>query len=224
MSGIIRVRLSTMLLVLGVVIWLGLLRIRRREVGMLKRKVEVYKVRIVGERPLLMHKIPENLGEKSRSGEKVDPREEAEKYLYRDDEGKICVPALNVKASIREAAKDYKVPGKGRKTFKDYVKAGIIVEPEMIPLKTPNGDPEKAWKVDIRPVVVQRSRIMRARPRFDQWELEFYVKILDPIITPEDLKKFIEDAGRFKGLCDFRPEFGLFSVAEFRKVDKCEAS
>jgi len=186
-----------------------------------KRKVEVYRVKIVGVRPLLMHRIPEDFDKKSRSGEKPDPRDEAEKYLYKDSDGKICIPALNVKAAMRDAAKDYKVPSKGRKTFKDYVKAGIIVEPEMIPLRIPSGgDPEKSWKVDLRPVVVQKSRIMRARPRFDEWCLEFYVKILDPIITPEYLRKFIEDAGRYVGLCDFRPEFGLFDLVEFKKVDK----
>jgi len=190
------------------------------------RTIESYRVRIRGIRPLLMnspHTLMEREGTK-RKGERTDPKEEAKKAIYRDPQGRICVPAINIKAAIRDAAKDYKVPGKGSKTFKEYVKAGIIVEPEYIPLIIPSGDPEKDWKVDLRPVVIQGNRIMRARPRFDEWELEFTVHIIDPIIRGEDLKKFIEDAGRYKGLCDYRPEFGLFEVIKFERINRSNKS
>jgi len=187
--------------------------------------VESYRVRIRGTRPLLMHSPASllNDGKGKRSSAKPDPRTEAEKALYRDPNGKICVPAYVIKATIREAAKDYKVPGRGKKTFRDFVRAGILVEPEYIPLKT-NGDPEKAWKIDLRPVVVQKSRILRARPRFDEWELEFTVHIVDPIIRGENLREFLETAGRFYGICDFRPEFGLFEVVEFEKIRGADES
>jgi len=185
------------------------------------RPVESYRVRIRGIKPLLMHSPQAMMEEEGtkRKGERHDPKEEAKRGLYRDPQGKICVPAYVVKASIREASKDYKVPGKGSKTFKEYVKAGIIVEPEYIPLITPSGDPEKDWEVDLKPVVIQGNRIIRARPRFDEWELEFTVHIIDPIIRGEDLKKFIEDAGRYKGICDFRPEYGLFEVVIFERIE-----
>lgn len=185
------------------------------------RVVESYRVRIRGIRPLLMHSPQAMMEEEGtkRKGERHDPKEEATRLLYRDPNGKICVPAVNVKAAIRDAAKDYKVPSKGSKTFKEYVRAGIVVEPEYITLITPSGDPEKDWVVDLRPVVVQGNRIIRARPRFDDWELEFTVKIIDPIIRGEDLKKFIEDAGKYKGLCDFRPEYGLFEVVKFERIE-----
>ena len=179
--------------------------------------MESYRVAIVGRRPLLLHQIPQSLGERGR-GERVSPEEEAKAALYRDSSGAIVIPALNIKASIRDAARQFRVPGRGKVSYKDLIKSGIEVEPLMIPLKVPGGgDPENSWKVDTRPVVVQRSRILRSRPRFDEWELEFVVNIVDPLVAAQQLKEIIESAGKYVGLGDFRPEFGLFTLASFEK-------
>jgi len=151
-----------------------------------------------------------------RKGIVPEPEDEAKSRLYRDESGKIVVPAICVLATLRNAAKEYKVPGKGRKTFKDYIYSGLRITPEMIPLQVPDGqDPENSWKIDIRPVVVNKARVLRARPRFDEWALEFTVDIVDPIIRPADLRQILEAAGKYVGLLDFRPLFGLFKVTKF---------
>jgi hypothetical protein len=176
---------------------------------------EVYFVRIEGVRPLLMH-APTGIGDKPRlrRGEHLDPEVEAESYLYKDPEGRIVVPSVNVKACIREAGRNYRVRGR-RTTFAALIRAAIDVRPSpYIPLV------HKGWVVDIRPVVVQGNRILRARPRFDEWGLEFYIVNSDPtVIHADTLKRILVDAGRYYGLGDFRPEFGLFEVKEFRKAE-----
>jgi len=172
---------------------------------------EAYTVKIVGTKPLLMH-APTGLGDKPRRrrGEHLDPKVEAESYLYKDTKGNIVVPAVNIKACIRDAGANYKVSGR-KSTFKSMIKAGIDVKPFPYVLLQHNG-----WEVDIRPVVVQRSRILRARPRFDEWALEFEIINKDPtVIHRETLKKILIDAGKYYGLGDFRPEFGLFKVEKF---------
>lgn len=184
---------------------------------MKRQALETYRVKIRGIRPLLMNSPQSMLEEankqKKRAGEKPDPETEAKSKLYKNPKtGEIAVPSYVVKACITEASKDYKVPGRGKKTFKDFVRAGLVVEPEWIPLK------HNGWEIDLRPVVVQRSRIIRARPRFDEWELEFNVHIVDPIITGDYLKEFLETAGKYRGLLDFRPEYGLFEVVEFERI------
>jgi len=172
---------------------------------------EVYEVKIKGTRPLLMH-APVGLGDKPtlRRGEHLDPKVEAERYLYKDPEGNIVIPAINIKACIRDAGANYKVSGR-RTTFKAMIKAGLDVLPfPDVPL-IHNG-----WVVDIRPVVVQRSRILRARPRFDEWALEFEIVNKDPTVIHRDtLKRILIDAGKYYGLGDYRPEFGLFDVVKF---------
>jgi hypothetical protein len=179
-------------------------------------KAETYKVRIVGVRPLLMH-APVGIGDKPklRRGEHLDPKTEAEMYLYRDDKGKICIPAANIKACIREAGRNYRVKGR-KSTFAAMVRAGLMIEPAMVPLVDPKTGTQPQWVVDYRPVVVQKSRIMRARPRFDSWSLEFRIINFDPTVIHKDtLYRILVDAGRFCGLGDYRPEFGLFAVEKF---------
>lgn len=173
--------------------------------------MEVYEVKIVGTKPLLMH-APTGLGDKPklRRGEHLDPKAEAESYLYKDSEGGICVPSVNVKACMREAGRNYRVSGR-RTTFAAMIRAGLDIKPyPMIPL-IHNG-----WQTDIRPVAIQRSRILRARPMFSQWSLEFQIINKDPTVIHRDtLKKIIMDAGKYYGLGDFRPEFGLFELEKF---------
>jgi hypothetical protein len=194
-----------------------------------------------------MH-APTGLGDKPRlrRGEHLDPKTEAESYLYlmklkdalpylampdhtppdRDKPCQTapsntiivkegikmipCIPSTNIKACIREAGRNYRVSGR-RTTFAAMIRAGLDVNPfPMVPLL------HNGWEVDIRPVVVQRNRILRARPRFDEWILEFQIVNQDPTVIHKDtLKKILEDAGKYYGLGDFRPEFGLFEVEEF---------
>jgi hypothetical protein len=186
-------------------------------------EVEVYEVRIVGVRPLLMHRPRLTDMQPRRRSEIPSPEQEAREALYTDGD-LIVVPSLNVKAMLRDAGRNYKIPQR-RATFGAYIRAGIDIEPSPnIPLlnhKTnkPYRVSEKPWKVDVRPVVVQGNRILRARPRFDDWALEFKIVNLDPGLLKRDMiYKILVDAGRFYGLGDFRPEFGLFKVEKFNVV------
>jgi hypothetical protein len=172
---------------------------------------ETYLVKIVGTKPLLMH-APTGLSDKPklRRGEHLDPKVEAESYLYKDPEGRVCVPSVNVKACIREAGRNYRVSGR-RTTYAAMIRACLDIKPfPYVPL-IHNG-----WVIDIRPVVVQRNRILRARPRFDNWALEFQIINNDPTIVHQDmLRRILDDAGKYCGLGDFRPEFGTFKVDRF---------
>jgi len=176
--------------------------------------MEVYEVEIKGTRPLLMH-APVELGDKPirRRGEHLPPEKEAEMYIYRDPEGNICIPAVNIKAMLRDAGRNYRVRGR-KSTFGAMIRAALEIEPFYVPL-IHNG-----WTVDIRPVVVQRNRILRARPKFDSWGLRFRIKNHDPTVIPMDMvKKILIDAGKYYGLGDFRPEFGLFTMTKFKKLE-----
>jgi hypothetical protein len=149
-----------------------------------------------------------------RRGEHLDPKVEAEMCLYKDPQGNIVIPSVNIKACIREAGRNYRIRGR-RSTFAAMIRAAIDVRPfPYVPLS------HKGWVVDIRPVVVQGARILRYRPRFDEWTLEFQILNSDPtIIHADTLRKILEDAGKYYGLGDFRPEFGTFAVKEFKRME-----
>ena len=157
----------------------------------------------------------EESNNKARRSKEYNLKTDAETALYKDKEGNIVVPSFCVLSCLRGSAVNFQVPGKGKKTYKNFVYAGVRMETENIPLISENG-----WEIDAKTVVVQRSRIVRARPRFDSWALEFTMEIVDPIITPAVLKQIIEDAGKYNGLLDFRPLYGLFRLAIFERIEK----
>jgi hypothetical protein len=170
-------------------------------------------VTIKGIAPLLQHRYPSEKEEtkilKVRGTR--DYSKEAELALYRDEQGMICQPADHILGALIKAATDFKITGKGKKTYRDLVRSAVVISPDLIPHHN------SKWAVDRRPVVVQRSRIMRERPRFDEWELAFVVEILDEQLEASALKQIFDQAGKV-GIGDFRPRFGRFMVTEYNEV------
>jgi hypothetical protein len=190
----------------------------------MSEEVEVYDVRIVGVRPLLMNKPSLSASQLRRRSAIPSPEEEARNALYTDGDI-IVIPSLNVKAMLRNAGRNYKIPQR-RATYGAYIRAGIDIEPSpYIPLLNPKTNQpyrvsDKPWKIDVRTVVVQGgSRILRARPRFDEWALEFKIINMDPeILKSTVIKQILVDAGKYYCLGDFRPEFGRFKIERFEII------
>jgi len=181
-----------------------------------------FKVRIEGIAPLLQHRYVfkdelEEAGIK-RSG-KPDYSQQWKAALYYDDGIGIYQPSSHVEGALIKAATSYQIPGKGKKTYKDLFKAAVIVNPELIEhgIKGDLDELVKEGKIllDKRPVVVQRARVERIRPRFDDWALDFEIQVNDDQIAKEIVQQILEFAGRYVGIGDFRPKFGRFSVAHF---------
>ena len=84
--------------------------------------------------------------------------------------------------------------------------AVIKIEPKDVPILSENGKQVMDYEIDLRTVVVQRQRIVRARPRIDKWKLKFKI-IYDPTELHLDmLETIISEAGRRVGLLDYRPQ------------------
>lgn len=168
-------------------------------------KVEVS---IEGVAPLLMNKFTEVKSSESKRGKKVyDPSTEAEKKTYRTETGKLFLPSTHFKASMVKAATDFKMSGK--KSYKDYIKSGVFIEEQEIVLN------QQKYEIFACPVVIQRARVMSWRPMFKTWSCSFKVEITDEFVNPITLKEILEMAGRYKGVGDFRPEYGRFKVTKF---------
>jgi hypothetical protein len=74
--------------------------------------------------------------------------------------------------------------------------------------------------VDKQGVVVQKARIMRCRPRFDEWELRFEMILRDERLEPLNIRNILESAGKYVGIGDYRPRYGLFQIVEFEVIDQ----
>ena len=71
------------------------------------------------------------------------------------------------------------------------------------------------------PVVVQRSRILRTRAKFDMpWACTFEVDVDEELIDQSQLLEWLDIAGRQIGLGDWRPQtsgtFGRFTVESIK--------
>lgn len=171
-------------------------------------------VKIEGVSPLLQHRFAQEKAKKKskRKSGNVDYSEEAEKAIYRDENGQVYQPASHIEGAMTKAAVNFQIEGKGKKTYKDLTKAAVIVEPAAIPHL------QQKYEIDSRPVVIQRARIIRCRPRFDKWSLDFSLIVADDQMPLEVIQEILEYAGRYVGIGDFRPKFGRFRIVEFKKV------
>lgn len=66
---------------------------------------------------------------------------------------------------------------------------------------------------DVRPMVVGKSKVIRTRPRFDQWNITFDLEYEEDKIDLDTILLALENAGKYVGLCDSRKYgYGRFVV------------
>jgi hypothetical protein len=141
--------------------------------------------------------------------------------LYVDDDGAPCIPGEVLEACIRTGAKQSK-DGKA-------VQAGLFCDGNSPIIYDGPKTADELWDcgaqtgdggfmtgrrfVDRRRVRVGQAAVMRTRPIFREWELEFTASY-DPIILNRDsVVDFLTAAGRC-GLCEMRPRFGRFEIVK----------
>ena len=184
-------------------------------------------VRVKGIAPLIQHRFPvPDLSTLSKGGQKStgakDYTQEWREYFYADGDGQIYQPSSHLEGALVKAAVNFKVTGKRGKSYKDLFSANIVIDPEHIPhvgFTVPeelDADGDKPLYLDVRPVIVQRARVVRIRPTFKAgWELAFEIQCLDDEVQPDLLQDVLTLAGKAVGIGDYRPKFGRFSVTHF---------
>lgn len=224
-------------------VWIGLARIGQARRGMVWRgearfqqhkeaDMQKIDVRIAGIAPLLQHRRPfpeEELENKPEPRSGIpDWSLEAETSLYKLDDGNIYQPADHIHASMVKGAVNFQIPGKGKKTFKDLTNAAVVVEPDCIlhglvfdGFEKPDSNGH-CVVVDKRWVVVNRSRVLRYRPKFEEWALEFAISVLDEQYPAVVVRDVLDWAGKYVGIGDFRPRFGRFQVTHWDVSDDAE--
>lgn len=122
----------------------------------------------------------------------------------------LYIPAENVTATIVNGAKSFK---KGTD-----IQKYVIVTDLYIPFKYgENLTKEELISNyeyrDTRPMTVSKSKVMRTRPRFDQWNITFNLSYEEEKIDLDTILLALENAGKYVGLCDSRKMgYGRFVV------------
>lgn len=172
-------------------------------------------VQLTGTADLLFHRWnSQTVDEKAKAAKnsKAKKTDDIESYVYRNDEGHLCIPGEYVRQAIVMAAKFRQDPRSPRKSAMDLYKAGVVALTNLA------STGKTAWDYeDTRRVVIQRAGVNRTRPALKTgWKAEFEFLILTPeYIAPMDLHQVLTQAGVLVGIADFRPTFGRFGLTSF---------
>lgn len=175
-----------------------------------------YAVKIRGIVPLLINRYPidaTGITKKKPKGTLFNAKEAVEKCLYRNAKGEIYQPSDHIEGALIKVGSSINIAGAGKKTYKDQMKTNIQVLPIEIPF--PNGE---KFATDVRLCVIPatRGRVPVARPRWDEWEFDFTIRVFDEtLLSGEILRELLETAGTTKGIGTYRPKFGRFEVVKF---------
>lgn len=188
------------------------------------------KVQWVGTTPLLMHdckcvnplhpiatKIKE-ITSKGKNKTEEDLRLlsdlEFQAGLYWNEQIGVYVPAENIEATICAGARSFR---KGqdiqRHVFVTELKIPLDYG-ENLTLEQLMQNPDYR---DVRAVRIKNNRLIRTRPRFERWRLDFVLEYNDVKIDPQIIIRAIDHAGTDVGLCDYRPKYGKF-VANIEEI------
>lgn len=186
-------------------------------------------VTVTGDSAILFHRWQNEAVEakaKAAKGSKAKKTDDVESYVYRNDDGIICLPGEYLRGSLTDkqngAAKYRQDPRSPRKSALDLFKAGVLVLTELAPITKADGSLAADWDyLDRRRVRVQSSAVTRERPALLQgWSATVLLMVTTPVyIDPIVLRQTLADAGRLVGVGDFRPSFGRFSVTNFELLD-----
>lgn len=176
-------------------------------------------VEITGIRPILLHGWNcDAVAEKAaaKKGSKAKKTDDLESYVYRNDEGEICIPGQYLHACLADMAKYHQDPRSPRKSAHDMIEEGLMITPDLASLHKTKWDYEHRGRA-----VVQRSAITRTWPAFRAgWSVVFQIECLLPQYIQQDwLVSLITDAGRLKGLADYRPTYGRFHLKNWKMLD-----
>ena len=133
--------------------------------------------------------------------------------LYYDNDIGPYWPAANILRCLRDAAKM-------TREGKDVERGLDILENKNPLIYDGPRTPEELFKnldfVDCRSVIIAGKRVMRYRPIFHSWELQFGL-LYDRSIFRDlaTVRRIVEAAGRYIGLSTYRPKFGQFEIVDF---------
>lgn len=183
-------------------------------------------IEIRGITPLLIHRFGEEAETSGRTRkveiQQRDPREEARKVAYIAPDGTFYFSAFAITGAMGNAGSNHKSRG-SRKSLRFVVPSAVRLLADTITIMNGKG-PAKDFEVDSRPVTIPatKGRIMRHRPRFNEWGAQFELLVDDSILGIDTAHQLLSEAGQQIGIGDFRPEkrgpFGTFRVTKFEEV------
>jgi len=214
--------------------WSGLARrgrpggVRRDMARQGKKEDKMYqiKVAIEGIAPILFNRYTQanvvEVREGRSTARKTDgarQQEAQENKIYRNKDGLFC-PAENIERAMVSACSISDLKYSGKKNLGSILKAVVFIEPTEVSFGVDQPDyiDERPGRIPPGP---RGARVIIYRPALKPgWKLSFMIDVFDDRIAIEKIRRVLDDAGIYIGICDGRPKFGRFMVSVFEKMGK----
>jgi hypothetical protein len=139
--------------------------------------------------------------------------EQAQRKAYRDTKGNLAIPAVALKAAIREASS---LVGKktDAKKNREKIRAMLFIEPNSLSLGRKEYDCIAKDLVS-RGQGTKVTRVETYRPLIKEWATKGNLELYGEGLDPEFIRECLGIAGERKGLLSHRPDFGRFVITKF---------
>lgn len=149
-----------------------------------------------------------------------------EASLYYDEEIGVYLSSKMIIGCLRASARKEKKGLQMKAVIVDCIPGAPLIGYE-------NATPAKLWAIKNKKgeqlyvftesVNVQRSKTMRTRPIFPQWEVKFEVLLNTEILSEMEFRRILERAGFEYGFGELRPQLatgicGRFNLEEMKEI------
>ena len=134
---------------------------------------------------------------------------------YYNDKGQYILPANMIAKSFEAGAKENKLGAK-------FQRSVFLNEDCLLKFKDNGCSPEELWQnhsetyVDIRPVGVQKSKIVTARMIVPEWSLEGELEFDETQLNKSEVWLALTNAGLRYGIGTYRQCYGRYKIEEIK--------
>lgn len=179
--------------------------------------------------PLVVHSFAEKAKQEIRDKQQKKatkakaerhPEEEFKAARYLDGTGRECAPITAIKKSLISAAT----------AFDDLTKVGLrqaifvdsVATPgsPLVPIEKHDGSPAVGVMREDAVTIGINTRGLAYRPGYEEWQLRVRIEFNPRIVSEEQLRALLSQAGWGVGICEGRPErssalgWGRFAAVE----------
>ena len=137
--------------------------------------------------------------------------------LYVDAKNNVIIPSRVLEATLVVGAKKSKEGPLALSGMFVDTDATFTYDGHPMTLDELLNSPEHRLCVAVR---VGMAKVMRTRPHFKNWTAKFKVSLNSDVANEGQLRRWVEDAGAYVGIGDYRPRHGRYEIGEFAAAKK----
>lgn len=141
-----------------------------------------------------------------KAKEERNPKAEYEAARYLDEKGRECVPITALKKSLISAATAFDDLTKVALRQALFVDCTDVPGSSLVPIEKFDGSPAVGVMREDAVTIGINTRGLTYRPSYDEWQLRVRIEYNPRLVSEEQLRALLSQAGWGVGICEGRPE------------------